>query len=234
MLDCDRDKTNLLVLCDGGLDLFLTARNLTENSKFAQRLCIQRKPSKPVYSKPARRIRIAQIHQEMKQHIAACDYVFSVEDDGILRPDALQRLLTVYTTHPFAGLVTGVEIGRWGVASLGLYRVDDVYDPTTITSVMPEEGVQKIDACGMYGFLTKRENYVNHEFKPFGEFELGPDVEWSLALRQAGYRNYVDFGVWVEHRLPDGRILTRANTTIQGVKLTKEDGRWRQEIVGSF
>jgi hypothetical protein len=92
-------------------------------------------------------------------------------------------------THPFAGLVTGVEIGPWGVSSLGLYRVGDVYEPTIMTSVMPEEGVQEIDASGMYAFLAKRENYVGHLFRPFGNVDIGPDVEWSLALRQAGYRN---------------------------------------------
>jgi hypothetical protein len=230
-LECDRGSTNLLCLVDGSVDLFLQTREFVQNSKFAQRLCIQRKPSKPVYSKQARRIRISTLHNELKQHIGACDYVFGLEDDGIPRPDALHRLLRVYSTHPFAGLVTGVEIGRWGVASLGLYRVDDVYEPTTITSVMLEGGIQEVDACGMYGFLTKRDNYVNHEFRPFGNNDLGPDVQFSLALRQSGYRNYVDFGVPVEHRRTDGTSLTPGNTKIEQVRLIKESGNWSHGVV---
>jgi len=83
----------------------------------------------------------------------------------------------------------------------------------------------------MYCVLTKRSNYVNHDFRPFGNNELGPDAHWGLELRKAGYKNYADFGVWVEHRLPDSRVLTRANTTIIAARLTKDVGGWRQEIV---
>ena len=132
--------------------------------------------------------------------------------------------------HPFAGLVSAVEIGRHGISHLGLWSADDVYEPTTITSLMPGEGVQEIDASGMYCVLTKRDNYVGHNFTAFDSNAYGPDIALGLALRQSGYRNYCDFGVWVEHRLPDGRVLTRANTTIQQVRLSKAANGWRQEI----
>jgi len=232
-LECDRESTSLLCLVDGPADLFLQTRNYTEQSKFASRLCIQRKPDgRPRFDLRARRIRIASLHNDMRERIPSdCDYVFSVEDDGVVRLDALKRLLNVYMMYPFAGLVSGVEIGRHGFAHLGLWSVDDVYEPTTITSLMPGEGVQEIDASGMYCVLTRRNNFVNHEFRPFGDNDLGPDTQWGLALRQQGYQNYVDFGVWVEHRLPDGRVLTRANTTVQQVRLTKEANGWRQEVV---
>jgi hypothetical protein len=127
----------------------------------------------------ARRIRIASIHNELKQHILACDYVLCLEDDGVVRADALKRLLRVYGMYPFAGLVSGAEIGRHGFQHLGLWSVDDVYEPTTITSLMPGEGIQEIDASGMYACLTKRDNYVNHEFRPFQNNDLGPDVQWG-------------------------------------------------------
>ena len=94
LLDCDREQTSLLTYVDGDASLFLTARNLTEQSKFASRLCIQRKPdSRPRYDLRARRIRISTLHNELKQHVPGCDYVFSIEDDGTFRPDALRRLL---------------------------------------------------------------------------------------------------------------------------------------------
>ena len=154
LLECDREKTNLLVLVDGNANLFLTARNLTESSKFASRLCIQRKSDgNPRYDLRARRIRISTLHNEMKQHVPDCDYVWSIEDDGTFQPDALKRLLNVYMSYPFAGLVSGVEIGRHGLSHLGLWSVDDVYEPTTITSLMPGEGI-RVPAKSGFDFLT--------------------------------------------------------------------------------
>jgi hypothetical protein len=197
-----------------------------------QALCIQRKPDgRPRYDLRARRIRIATIHNAIRELVPACDYVFLLEDDGLFKPDALKRLLNVYSMYPFAGLVSGVEIGRHGYAHLGLWSVDDVYEPTTITSLMPAEGIQEIDASGMYCALTKRNNYLQHEFKPFGHNDLGPDFEWSLSLRQAGYKNYADFSVPVEHRKDDGTSLTLSNTEVQQVRLTKADDGWSQEVL---
>jgi hypothetical protein len=41
MLECDRERTSLLAFVDGEAELFLTARNLVEQSKFSERLCVQ-------------------------------------------------------------------------------------------------------------------------------------------------------------------------------------------------
>jgi hypothetical protein len=41
LLECERDRTSLLAFVDGDADLFLTARNLVEQSKFAERVCVQ-------------------------------------------------------------------------------------------------------------------------------------------------------------------------------------------------
>jgi hypothetical protein len=233
LLECDRERTSILTLVDGDANLFLKCRNLTEQSKFASRLCIQRKPSgvESRYNLQRRRVRISAIHNELRQHVPACDYVFGLEDDGVVRPDALARLLRAYTIYPFAGLISGVQIGRHGIQHLGLWSVDDVYEPTSITSLMPGEGVQEIDAAGMYAFLTKRDNYVRHEFRPFQNNDLGPDVEWTLALRQAGYKNYSDFDVPVEHRKDDGTSVTLSNTVVQQVRLSKSVDRWQHEIL---
>jgi hypothetical protein len=40
LLECERDRTSLLAFDDGDADLFLTARNLVEQSKLAERLCV--------------------------------------------------------------------------------------------------------------------------------------------------------------------------------------------------
>jgi len=40
------ERTNLLAFVDGEADLFLAARNLVEQSKFAERLCVQGRRSR--------------------------------------------------------------------------------------------------------------------------------------------------------------------------------------------
>ena len=61
-----------------------------------------------------RRRRIAAIHNEIHKLIKPCEYVFLIEDDGALPPDALSRLLADYKADPYGGFIEGVELGRWG------------------------------------------------------------------------------------------------------------------------
>ena len=42
MLACDRQCTNLICLVDGDAQLFLQTREFVQNSKLAEKLCIQR------------------------------------------------------------------------------------------------------------------------------------------------------------------------------------------------
>ena len=65
------------------------------------------------FSINTRRRRIAAIHNEIHKLIKPCEYVFLIEDDGALPPDALSRLLADYKAHPYAGFIEGVELGRW-------------------------------------------------------------------------------------------------------------------------
>lgn len=94
LLECDRERTSLLAFVDGEADLFLTARNLVEQSKFAERLCVQGDISGPrrEFSINTRRRRIAAIHNAIRKLIKPCEYVFLIEDDRVLPPDALSRL----------------------------------------------------------------------------------------------------------------------------------------------
>ena len=116
LLECDRERTSLLAFVDGEADLFLSARNLVDQSKFAERLCVQGDIPGPrrEFSINTRRRRIAAIHNEIRKLIKPCEYVFLIEDDGVLPPDALSRLLADYLAHPYAGFIEGVELGRWG------------------------------------------------------------------------------------------------------------------------
>jgi hypothetical protein len=232
MLECDPRNTNLFTYIDGPADLYIAARNFTEASRFAQRLCVQRPQERApkLFDIRNRRQRIAEIQNAAKEYLQGADYIFGLEDDSVPRADALAQLQRDYALYPYAGMISGIEIGRWGINHLGLWSVDDVYDPTVITSLMPGEGMTPVDATGLYTYLTKAENFLTHHFEPWGD-ALGPDAQFGLALRQAGFMNYADFKVPVQHMCADGRSISLSNTEVQQVRLTRDGERWRQEIV---
>jgi hypothetical protein len=82
LLECDPERTSLLAFVDGEADLFLTASNLIEQSKFAERLCVQGDipGERREFSINTRRRRIAAIHNQVRKLIKPCDYVFLIED----------------------------------------------------------------------------------------------------------------------------------------------------------
>lgn len=234
LMPCNAPSTNIVVLVDGNMQLFDLANNLVSGSKFNQKLCVFRRKGIPNHgSVRARRKRIAEIHNEFKQYVKNCDFVFSLEDDTLFPLNTLTRLLEDFVSKPYAGFITGLELGRWGWTSIGAYKVNDVYEPTTITSIADleytnelfmENPLVQIDAGGFYGCLIKQEHYINHEFQPF-EDALGPDVEFGLALRRAGLLNYADFTIKYIHLTKAGNIEFSKMPVVQ-VKLSKFDGKW--------
>jgi hypothetical protein len=252
MLECDRERTGLLAFVDGEADLFSTARNLVEQSKFAERLCVHGNVpgERREFSINTRRRRIAAIHNEIHKLIKPCEYVFLIEDDGVLPIDALSRLLADYLAHPYAGFIEGVELGRWGIPHVGAWRADDVYDIKRLESSMPakpellndagrvigstpDKMVEEIDAGGFYACLTPYCHYVDHDFRPYEDCVFGPDIEWGIALRQRGYRNYIDWSVAVEHCKDEGTsIHPRATTAVQ-VKFMKQAGYWDSDVLAA-
>jgi len=230
MLECDRERTNLLVIVDGKPDLFVEARNFCEGSKFDQKLCLEFK-SKHVlrhFDIPGRRMRISDIHNFAKQHIINCDYVFGVEDDTIIPPHALKNLKRTFGLNPFAGFVSGIELGRWGIPHVGAWRVDDVYQVDRIESIDVGEGIEEVDAGGFYCFITKADYYKNHDFKPFERNALGPDFDFGIELRRAGHVNLVDWSVQCTHKTKDQDIRV-FNTEVRKVIFERNDtGRFRQ------
>jgi hypothetical protein len=233
LLECDRERTSLLAFIDGEADLFSTARNLVEQSKFAERLCVQGgiPGERRDFSINTRRRRIAAIHNEIRKLIKPCDYAFLIEDDGVLPPDALSRLMADYLAHPYAGFIEGVELGRWGIPHAGAWRADDVYDMKRLESAMPGSGVEEIDAGGLYACLTRFNQYINHEFRPYDGCALGPDVEWGIALRQQGYKNFIDWSVAVEHCKTDGTsVHPRAIRPVQ-MRLVRYGSAWQGNVV---
>jgi hypothetical protein len=138
------------------------------------------------FSINTRRRRIAAIHNEIHKLIKPCEYVFLIEDDGVLPSDALSRLLADYQAHQYAGFIEGAELGRWGIPKIGVWRADDVYEPSVIETVLPARPEllndtgraigrvpEEIDAGGLYCALAKYEHYLRHGFRPFDGDALG-------------------------------------------------------------
>lgn len=230
-LECDPSQTALLCIVNGEADLFLKTRNWCEMSKFAERLTIQEKPHKRYkirqFDITGRRKKIAYLHNIAKEYINT-EYVFGVEDDTIVPFYALRFLGEQMVDG--VGMVEGVEMGRWGVPYIGAWIVDNIEEPTEIVSMHHAEGVVDIDAGGFYCFLTRAEYYKSHDFKPFDNNGLGPDVDFSLSLRRKGLKVLAHFDVECIHKAIDHDIKFGVTIPRQ-IKMVKRGNQWRQEIM---
>lgn len=220
---------SLIVIFDGSDQDYLTARNKVIGLKYRQVLCVKSNNEDVAVAIPDRRKHIVSIHNQVREIVSGADWVFSIEDDGILPPNALSRLLTAAKTHDNAGMITGVELGRWGVPYVGAWRVDDLNNTKRLTS-MPsragEDAVEEIDACGLYCALIRGELYKGHEFTC--DNGLGPDVNLGLFIRKLGYNNYIDWSLSVTHL-----------TTKSGVEVEIPATDWSQIVelehgIGSY
>lgn len=239
LMECDAGTTNLLVYVDGpDKKLFEHARNKTVGSKFHNRLCVQRQSKLLQHGIDRRRYRIATIKEESKELIGECDYVLSLEDDILFPTHTLKTLLKDYAMHPHAGMISGVALGRWHIPHVGAWKVNDLYEPTKVESILPpdpmNQGVQEVDAAGFYCYLTKREYYVEHSYEVF-QNTLGPDVTFSLWLRQHGLKNYVDWSVGCVHyteptRKKPSEGISILNTKPVKITFTKGGKRWVNKI----
>lgn len=191
---------SLVVVFDGHEGQYLEVRNRVVQLPFDNILCVPSNNLAPAYTIPDRRRHIMNIHNQVRELIEDFDWVFSVEDDGVLPTDALEKLLKRARYYKNVGMVTGVELGRWGTPYVGAWVVNDVNDTTKISSLENKSsvgGVQKIDGCGLYCALIRADLYKEHEFRI--DNGLGPDVNLGLFLRQRGFNNYIDWSIHVVH-----------------------------------
>lgn len=197
-----KPHTALLVVVDGSNELFVRVHNKVANLPLDFVLCVKSTNyGVAATTIPQRRARISAIHNQIKGLLDDdVDYVFSIEDDGILPINALSWLVNDMKNYPAAGLITGVELGRWGVPYVGAWKVDDVMNVQKITSLESKVGsskVEEIDACGLYCALIRADLYKQHEFGAGNG--LGPDINMALEFRQLGFKNYIDWFVPITH-----------------------------------
>ena len=137
---------------------------------------------------------------EMKQHTAKlvnpCDYVFSFEDDTVVPPDALKRLLALMSDN--VGFAQGVQCGRWDLPMLGVWRVDNIDSPNEIHTVPLSTGVQEVDAGGFYCYLTPYDLYTGIPYRWHDEC-FGPDVCYGLDVRATSLLVLTDFDLHCGH-----------------------------------
>lgn len=187
---------NLLVVFDGHDDDYPLVCEKVNRLKIPSE-CIRSFNSSVTITIPERRMNITNIHNQLRTLVDA-DWIFSIEDDGVLADNALEQLVKTAQTFSNPGFVTGVELGRWGTPYVGAWRVNDINTPTQIESLeVLGSGVEKIDAAGLYCALIKGDLYRQHEF--FCHNGLGPDVNLGLFIRQHGYNNYINWDVSVIH-----------------------------------
>lgn len=214
----DPTQTNLAVIID--LDdprifrkLYLFAKE-HKFRKFVYRINDQWQPNEVRIW--VRRQRIADVKNQSKELIEKCDgeYVVCFEDDTVFDKLEFERLVTPLMEDQTIGFVEGVQCGRWGVKMIGAWQTDNVLNPTHIETLSLGEGYQDIDGGGFYGYATRKDLYLAHDYHTQKDQPWGPDVNYGLWLRSRGFRCLIDWESPFGHNdhnrilLPDRDIST--------------------------
>ena len=197
-----KDVLSLLVVVDGDNDLFLRVRNKVTTAMLSDALIVQSDDFRGgATTIPQRRWHISAIHNQIKKLVHEdVDWIFSIEDDGILPVNALSWLVNDALTRENVGMVSGVELGRWGTPYVGAWYADDTVNPKEIKSVPSKVGsphVDEIDASGLYCALIRADLYRQHNFN--ADNGLGPDINLGFDIKNCGYKNYIDWSIPVTH-----------------------------------
>lgn len=232
----------LCVIVDKKLDPTEDKRLKELLGKLTMRVVVGKTPNKEVGSGiEERRQNISNLHNEFRDLIYEANgrnlnkvlshrWVFSLEDDGILPPHAIERLVSV-ATEKYACLVSGVELGRWGLPYVGAWRADDCENPQKITSMKRGGSVEEIDASGLYCMLVHLIHYMCHHFHC--DNGLGPDVNFGLDFKSKGGRGYIDWSVKVTHLtcdFDDEKEISADSESFQ-VELFKKGSEWDYKIL---
>lgn len=221
--------TELLIVTDGDEELDRAIQSLLDMIHFS-RIQVINFGDGPGAEIKQRRWRIAEIHNFAKQYIPeGTDQVFLIEDDTVFQAEALAQLQHVMD-ETGAAFVQGVEVGRWKTPYIGGWFADDLMEPQKIVSVKPSEGVQEIDAGGLYCALVDANLYQDHQFKPYEVDQdmkgLGCDVNFGLWLKQTGHKVMMNWDVQCGH-YKDGIQLRLADIRPVVIVFEKnENNRW--------
>lgn len=223
------DGTELLLITDGDQELEQTVQKFLDMVQYS-RVQIVSFGDGPGAEIKERRWRIAEIHNFAKQFIHEdTDRVFLIEDDTVFNQETLMQLIGAYDENN-AAFVQGVEVGRWKTPYIGGWIADDVNDPRKVVSVKPGEGVQEIDAGGLYCALVNAELYMDHQFQPYETEQdmkgLGCDVNFGFWLKQTGHNVFMDWAVQCGHYKEGQKLLLENIRPVVIVFEKNENNRW--------
>lgn len=143
-----------------------------------------------------RRMRVADVKNQSKDLIAKTDgeIVLAFEDDTVFdRLPSFSRLYQPLLDDPKVGFVEGVQMGRWGARMIGAWDCDDFEFPQKVWTLLPGEGYEEITGGGFYGYATRRDLYLNHDYHTASSQPWGPDVNYGFWLKQRGYKCLIDW-----------------------------------------
>lgn len=222
-------ETELLIITDGDEELEDAVQSLLDMIHF-NRIQVINFGDGPGAEIKERRWRIAEIHNFAKQHIPeGTDRVFLIEDDTVFSQEALGQLTEVMNKTG-AAFVQGVEVGRWKTPYIGGWIADDLTDPKRIVSVKPGEGVQDIDAGGLYCALVDANEYLDHQFKPYEVDQemkgLGCDVNFGISLKRQGKAVLMNWDVQCGHYKDGIQLRLESIRPVVIVFEKNENNRW--------
>lgn len=178
-----------------------------------------------------RRTKIAHNHKLLKRSVKKTnyDYVWQLEGDVVLEPDAFEKLIKTYEAIDDSkkAIVSGVQLGRHGITAVGAWNFNE--ERTVFESLdYQAEGIQQVDATGFYCMLMDRRTWLDGVCSWSGE-RYGPDVNFGLNLIDKGYNNYVNADIKVGHLVSakgGERIIDWSNKSICNVRFEKHNNVW--------
>ena len=149
-----------------------------------------------------RRARIAEVKNQSKELIAQADgeIVISLEDDTVMaRLDSFDSLINPLLWDNAVGFVEGVQMGRWGANIIGAWQVDDIDNPLEIKTLLPKTGYEEISGGGFYGYATRKNLYLSHDYFTSTAQPHGPDVNYGIWLNRLKYKCLIDWNTVFGH-----------------------------------
>lgn len=153
-----------------------------------------------------RRMRIADVHNQSKHLVGKTDgkIVIGLEDDTVFEDrETFSKLVNLLDDN--VGFAQGVQVGRHGTNYVGAWRCDSPFIIKHIHTCLPPEGkwegVEEIDAGGMFGYATYKSLYMQHDYFSSSGAPYATDVNYGIWLRQRNWKCVIDWGLLFGHNV---------------------------------
>lgn len=151
------------------------------------------------------------------------DYVFLLEDDTEIKPYYLKTLIG-------PGINSAIQAGRWASSMIGIWKTDNINEPTIWETLPLSKGTQQVDATGIYCTLIETKHFKD---TPFRCTYQGPDVNFCLDLKRKGVPIYAHWDLLCGHVTRSKTIWPTPQTgTIRFEKDPTAPGGWKQTETG--